>query len=87
MQLSPEDNPYLEPIIMGVGKISMANSKAALPAPLYLRGLLPECLSKYYYYFGSFTTPPFYESVSWIVFEQAVPVSKQQVSKYNLKYH
>lgn len=41
--------------------------------------LLPEDTT-YWTYLGSLTTPPFYESVIWIVFKHAIEVSEEQVS-------
>lgn len=36
-------------------------------------------LDKYYRYKGSLTTPPCYESVTWTMFEQTIPISESQV--------
>jgi len=35
--------------------------------------------SKYYTYKGSLTTPPLYESVVWIVFQEIMDISADQV--------
>lgn len=40
--------------------------------------LLPEDTT-FWTYLGSLTTPPFYESVIWIVFKHAIEVSEEQV--------
>lgn len=38
-------------------------------------------LSRHYYtYKGSLTTPPYYESVTWIVYRNPIYVSRQQVA-------
>ena len=36
---------------------------------------------QYFTYPGSLTTPPLYESVSWIVFKKEVKLSQRQVHK------
>ncbi|XP_041377168.1 carbonic anhydrase 1-like isoform X2 [Gigantopelta aegis] len=41
--------------------------------------LLPKNLSEYWTYHGSLTTPPCYESITWIVFHEIVEVSEDQV--------
>lgn len=46
--------------------------------------LLPDNKS-YWTYLGSLTTPPFYESVTWIVFKDAIEVSAEQVIFLMLK--
>ena len=40
----------------------------------------PKKKIKYYTYKGSLTTPPCYESVTWIVFKDKVKISNTQVS-------
>ena len=38
--------------------------------------------SDYYTYLGSLTTPPCFESVTWVVFKEPVEVSEAQVSHH-----
>ncbi|KAK3578470.1 hypothetical protein CHS0354_038563 [Potamilus streckersoni] len=41
--------------------------------------LLPADTSSYWTYPGSLTTPPLYESVTWIVFSKAISISREQI--------
>lgn len=53
-------------------------SKVTLPEPCDPNKLLPNNPA-YWTYFGSLTTPPFSESVIWLVFKEPVEVSKKQL--------
>ncbi|XP_069755635.1 carbonic anhydrase 7 [Narcine bancroftii] len=45
--------------------------------------LLPMCRD-YWTYAGSLTTPPFHESVTWIVFREPIAVSENQMDKFRM---
>ncbi|XP_067854282.1 carbonic anhydrase 7 [Heptranchias perlo] len=45
--------------------------------------LLPKCRD-YWTYPGSLTTPPLYESVTWIVFREPIGVSEKQMDKFRM---
>ena len=55
------------------------------PTPLDLNALLPQD-RRYYTYMGSLTTPPCSEGVLWMVMQQPVPVSAEQVSVFARLY-
>jgi len=44
--------------------------------------LLPKDLGSYYTYLGSLTTPPLYESVTWVVFKEPLEVSEEQMNAF-----
>ncbi|ESO96312.1 hypothetical protein LOTGIDRAFT_205401 [Lottia gigantea] len=44
--------------------------------------LLPDNINKYWTYLGSLTTPPLCESVTWIVFEEPIEVSEDQMKAF-----
>lgn len=48
--------------------------------------LLPSDTSKYWTYLGSLTTPPCFESVTWVVFQEPLEVSEAQMKAFrNMK--
>jgi carbonic anhydrase len=48
--------------------------------------LLPSDTTKYWTYLGSLTTPPLYESVTWVVFKEPIEVSQAQMDAFrNMK--
>merc|ERR1712150_382621 len=50
--------------------------------------LLPGNTKKYWSYLGSLTTPPCYESVTWVVFEEPIEVSEAQLKAFrSMKQH
>ena len=55
-----------------------ANTAITLRLILYFT----ENKSDYYTYLGSLTTPPCFESVTWVVFKEPVEVSEAQVRQH-----
>ncbi|MGM9950179.1 MAG: carbonic anhydrase [Lysinibacillus sp.] len=53
----------------------------AMDAPLDLGALLPEDQA-FFHYNGSLTTPPCTEDVEWVVFEQPIEMSKEQIEAF-----
>ena len=49
--------------------------------PINLEALLPEADS-FFHYDGSLTTPPCTEDVKWVVFEQPIEMSKEQIEAF-----
>ncbi len=49
--------------------------------PINLEALLPETDS-FFHYDGSLTTPPCTEDVKWVVFEQPIEMSKEQIEAF-----
>ena len=61
------------------------NEEFAARAPIDLNQLLPTD-RRYYTYMGSLTTPPCSEGVLWLVMQQPVPVSAQQIDIFSRLY-
>lgn len=49
--------------------------------PINLEALLPE-VDTFFHYDGSLTTPPCTEDVKWVVFEQPIEMSKEQIEAF-----
>lgn len=59
-----------------------------LPKEFPIRALLPGDTSSYWTYQGSFSTPPCYETVTWIVFEHPIYTTSKVLDKFRtLKYY
>ena len=73
-------NPYLEKAwnILPPEEITEA---VKLTEPIDLMGLLPKDTDSFQYN-GSLTTPPCSEAVKWIVFEEPIEMSKEQIDKF-----
>jgi len=61
------------------------NEEFAARAPIDLNQLLPTD-RRYYTYMGSLTTPPCSEGVLWLVMQQPVPMSAQQIDIFSRLY-
>ncbi|XP_066551929.1 carbonic anhydrase 4a [Amia ocellicauda] len=88
-QESPEENKNYTKLIDALDKITDMGLNTTLQG-LRLDELIPapENLTKYYRYEGSLTTPDCSEAVVWTVFENPIPLSKEQIlafTKLNFK--
>ncbi|XP_029004026.1 carbonic anhydrase 1-like [Betta splendens] len=74
------ENAHLQKLIDKFSVITNAKTQTTFvdfnPATL-----LPGCLD-YWTYLGSLTTPPLYESVTWIVLKHQITVSSAQMAKF-----
>ncbi|WP_098444794.1 carbonic anhydrase [Bacillus sp. es.036] len=74
-----EDNPVLAEAF---SNIPSEHSKEELSSKLKLESLLPEDMSTFRYS-GSLTTPPCSEGVSWVVLEEPIELSEQQIGAFS----
>lgn len=73
-----EENPVLTPIFE---ELPQLGTKKNLSLTINAKKLLPTT-NNYYYYKGSLTTPPCSEIVNWLIFEQPIQISAQQLEKF-----
>lgn len=78
-QVSPYENRNLEPITKRLKFVRHAGSSVVINEAIDLRKLLPLQTNKLFRYFGSLTTPPCDEVVTWTIFREPIPVSSNQV--------
>lgn len=75
------ENKELKQLTDNIKQICKKDSKAKLKNKFDTRKLLPSVLSDYWTYDGSLTTPPFFESVTWIVFANPIEISENQLNQ------
>ncbi|XP_019903391.2 carbonic anhydrase 4 isoform X2 [Esox lucius] len=88
MEESPRDNRKYDPIVKALQSIVKPGTNTSLGA-VSLEQLIPsqQNLTKFYRYRGSLTTPGCTESVIWTVFENPIPLSKEQLEVFsNLQF-
>ncbi|XP_056140937.1 carbonic anhydrase 4a [Lampris incognitus] len=86
---SSSANRKYEPIISALKSIKAKNGNTTLRS-ISLGDLIPpqHNLTNYYRYKGSLTTPPCSEAVVWTVFENPIPLSKEQLKAFSeLQFH
>ncbi|XP_020913185.1 carbonic anhydrase 2 [Exaiptasia diaphana] len=80
-------NPTLERLVAMLPNITQPGSYVMLnnDARIELTKLVPELTRPYPYYFtykGSLTTPPCYESVTWVVLKEKLTISMDQLEQF-----
>lgn len=74
-----DEHSEIEKFIDAIGDVVIKNDEAVVKEAVNPGQLLPGNKS-YYTYPGSLTTPPLFESVTWIVFKQPIEMSNKQLS-------
>ncbi|XP_052212006.1 carbonic anhydrase 7-like [Dreissena polymorpha] len=88
-----DEHPAFSVVSNNLGWLIQPNSTGTISSYLNPRDLLPfivkrsrfshvtsRCISDYWTYEGSLTTPPLFESVQWIIFKEPVGFSKRQLN-------
>ncbi|GBN76784.1 Carbonic anhydrase 2 [Araneus ventricosus] len=73
-----EKNPEIDKLCEVLSKIPSKDDRTELPEDLDPVGMFPADHS-FWTYSGSLTTPPCYESVTWIVFKTPITASQEQL--------
>ncbi|XP_054161121.1 carbonic anhydrase 14-like, partial [Oppia nitens] len=77
------DNPDLSPLIQLLPDVITLNVSTLLfrERPFYLGQLMPQNKTSMFKYQGSITFPPCHQSVTWIIFDEPLPISRAQQNK------
>ena len=78
-----KEHQELQKVLGKLKDLDQVYDVAAIEESILVENLLPANKS-YFTYPGSLTTPPLYESVTWIVFNQHIEISQEQVIAYTL---
>lgn len=84
-----KENEALKKVISSVDQIIYKNYAISLAGTNFdPSSLLPDNTTNYWTYPGSLTTPPCFESVTWILFEKPIEMSEDQMNKLrSMKTH
>lgn len=77
-----KEHPGLKRITDRLAEIPYSGESVDLTEGFDPATLLPSDTTQYYTYLGSLTTPPLYESVTWVVFKQPIEVSEAQMQAF-----
>lgn len=80
--LSPDDDIEFEPLAKIIENVENNYNSVKMEQELELRSYLPRDVAGFYRYNGSLTTPGCNEAVIWTIFSNTIPVSKNQVKRF-----
>ncbi|RWS05877.1 Carbonic anhydrase 7-like protein [Dinothrombium tinctorium] len=84
-KVSRKINPYIRPLMRNTAKVTYSLERKAIREPIVLRNLLPPKPKPFMKYYGSLTTPPCSEVVTWIVFRDIASIGIKQENVFRQK--
>lgn len=78
---STDGNSQLQKLLDEFSKANVSGPETKVEN-VNLRSLLPKDSNDFYHYSGSFTTPPCYESIQWIVNKNPIDVTEDQMKVF-----
>ncbi|XP_046982594.1 carbonic anhydrase-like [Schistocerca americana] len=85
-QAQEKNNHALRPILDVLERVKFPGDSSPLHISFSLSSLLTADMDAFYTYRGSLTTPPCSESVTWVIFPDALPISFSQIKKFRRIY-
>lgn len=73
-------NAGVQKVVDLLSSVPKKGATATIPGGFDAACLLPGDQSKYWYYPGSLTTPPCFESVTWIVYKEPIEMCENQLA-------
>ncbi|KAH7641188.1 Phospholipase A2 crotoxin acid subunit CA [Dermatophagoides farinae] len=85
LQISPDAKPLssLHKICNEIPNIKYKGSMKEMKQPMNIMEMIPKNRS-YFTYLGSLTTPPLWETVTWIIFEEPIYCTKEQLDAFRM---
>lgn len=81
-----EEHPGIDNVTKLLSQVQYRDDYADLPDGFNPASLLPEDTSRYWTYVGSLTTPPCWETVTFVLFKQPIRVSERQLDVFRSLY-
>ncbi|KAK4004490.1 hypothetical protein OUZ56_006224 [Daphnia magna] len=82
LKVQETENAILRPVLQGCHLFKGHSKDLPVPSPLELFLPDPETLNCFFTYFGSLTTPPYNEVVTWIILKEPVGISLKQLETF-----
>lgn len=82
-KVKPDNNSAMDPVVTQLDLIDKTEAKTGIRTGFALKQLTPQTFDgEFMTYEGSLTTPPCYETVTWVVDSQIRFIGKQQLAEF-----